>query len=77
MKESTLKIVLYCGVALSVLFILVGIIGAALGRTLFYAFLLCGVGMLIAVVCELVPLFLKNKEGDDLSQIRQDGNQDR
>jgi hypothetical protein len=62
MSKKTLKIVLSVFWIICVLLIIVGAVGAGLGHTAFYASLFFGLGLIIPVTIELVPLYKPNSD---------------
>jgi hypothetical protein len=57
MSKKTLKIVLSVFWIICVLMIIAGAIGAGLGHAAFYASLFFGLGLIIPITIELVPLY--------------------
>jgi hypothetical protein len=64
MQKKTLKYVLTVFGIICILMILAGIIGVALGHGFFYVSLIFGLGAIVPIIIELVPLY-KNKPDVD------------
>jgi hypothetical protein len=68
MDKKTFKIVMSVSWIVCLLMIVVGAIGAGLGHAAFYASLFFGLGLIIPVTIELIPLYKKNSNNKDCNK---------
>jgi hypothetical protein len=63
--QENLKIILLCGLILSLILLVVGVVGTVLGHIIFSVPLIFGAGAALPYAIELAPLFKQDKNNDN------------